>query len=359
MRKLHIYLGLSLGLLFSIVGLSGSILVFYVEIDALLNHGKLKPAATYNIEYEDAYKTLQSAFPELDGVWRLEINGATDAIAARYYKPPQTRDKDFAPLMVWLSNDGSHVIRQDYWGQYAMTFIYDLHYRLLAGEVGGKILGYSSLLIIVFLIAGFLTWLPRKGQMHQAIKFKSNSGTIRRLYDIHKLSGVYSLFFLLILTITGVMLELPKESEFLLGKFIAPISEFKTPISRESNLRNVTIDAAINKVNATIPDSEVKWIETPAKNSQFYKMRLKTKEDPSNRFPHSFAYINKTTGNIEKVYLYKNQSSSSKIMNWLHTLHDGTLIGIYSRLCYVLIGFLPVILYITGIMRYIIRIQRK
>lgn len=359
MRKLHIYLGLTLGLLFSVIGLSGSILVFYVEIDALLNHVKLKPAATRNIQYEDAYKTLQGAFPELDGAWRLEINGATDEIAARYYKPPQTRDKDFAPLMVWLSNDGRNVMRQDYWGQYAMTFIYDMHYRLLAGEAGGVILGYLSLLIIIFLIAGLITWLPRKGKIHQAIKFKPNSGTIRRLYDIHKLSGVYSLFFLLLLTITGVMLELPKESEFLLGKFVAPISEIKAPIARESNLRNVTIDAAINNVKANIPNSEVKWIETPAKNSQFYKMRLKTKEDPSNRFPHSFAYINKTNGNIEMVYLYNNQSSSSKIMNWLHTLHDGTLLGIYSRILYVLIGLLPMILYITGIARYIIRKQRK
>ena len=35
--KLHLYIGLSLGFIFVLAGLTGSLLVFYVEIDELLN----------------------------------------------------------------------------------------------------------------------------------------------------------------------------------------------------------------------------------------------------------------------------------------------------------------------------------
>ena len=34
---IHLYLGLSLGLLFVLAGLTGSLLVFYVELDEIIN----------------------------------------------------------------------------------------------------------------------------------------------------------------------------------------------------------------------------------------------------------------------------------------------------------------------------------
>ncbi|WP_225305756.1 PepSY-associated TM helix domain-containing protein [Pseudoalteromonas sp. TAB23] len=36
-RRLHLYLGLSVGVLLAIISLSGSVLVYYPQIDSLLN----------------------------------------------------------------------------------------------------------------------------------------------------------------------------------------------------------------------------------------------------------------------------------------------------------------------------------
>ncbi|WP_232785090.1 MULTISPECIES: PepSY-associated TM helix domain-containing protein [unclassified Pseudoalteromonas] len=36
-RRLHLYLGLSVGVLLTIISLSGSVLVYYPQIDSLLN----------------------------------------------------------------------------------------------------------------------------------------------------------------------------------------------------------------------------------------------------------------------------------------------------------------------------------
>jgi uncharacterized iron-regulated membrane protein len=64
---------------------------------------------------------------------------------ARYYNPPETAGRDFAPMLVWLAPDGSRILRRDYWGDTAMTFLYDLHYRLLMGTTGAVPVSYTHL----------------------------------------------------------------------------------------------------------------------------------------------------------------------------------------------------------------------
>lgn len=99
-RRLHLYLGLSVGVLLTIITLSGSILVYYPQIDLLLN-----PAndATTNIKtpnWDQAYNTLRANFPSKQGPWRLENTGINSVIPARYYNPTETKEQGFAPLMV-------------------------------------------------------------------------------------------------------------------------------------------------------------------------------------------------------------------------------------------------------------------
>jgi uncharacterized iron-regulated membrane protein len=142
-RKVHLWLGLSLGALFVLLGLTGSVLVFYTEIDRQLNPALAVAAAPP--DWDQAVRTLRTAFPDKQGPWRLEVTQDRGAIPARYYNPPETAGRAFAPMMVWLSPDGRHVLRQDFWGDYAMTWIYDWgrHHRVvgrhlarLAGQWG-------------------------------------------------------------------------------------------------------------------------------------------------------------------------------------------------------------------------------
>nr|WP_302051660.1 PepSY domain-containing protein [Sphingopyxis sp. BSNA05] len=105
------------------------------------------------------------------GPWRFEVTGKPGAIPARYYNPPERAGHDFRPMMVWLSPDGSQILRRDYWGEYAVTFIYDLHYRLLLGETGGAILGWLGFVLLALLLSGLWAWWPR-GSWRKALRLK-------------------------------------------------------------------------------------------------------------------------------------------------------------------------------------------
>ncbi|WP_257324034.1 PepSY domain-containing protein [Pseudoalteromonas rhizosphaerae] len=116
-RRLHLWLGLSLGMFFVILCLSGAALVYYPQIDTWL-HPELANAAQQPCDYNTALKTLRMQYPDKLGPWRFEVTPEQQFIPARYYNPQETQGQDFAPMMVWLSADGSTLLRQSFWGDY-------------------------------------------------------------------------------------------------------------------------------------------------------------------------------------------------------------------------------------------------
>ncbi|WP_341714027.1 PepSY domain-containing protein, partial [Erythrobacter sp.] len=212
-RRLHLWLGLSLGGLLALLGLTGSILAFYPELDAVL-HPEIRAEASGPPDWDRAVATVRAAYPDKEGSWRFEVTDQAGAIPARYYEPPERPGYAFRPMMVWLSPNGGAVLRRDYWGEYAVTFLYDLHYRLLLGEMGGTVLGWIGFALLALLLTGLWAWWPRiwsRESWGKALRFKRGAPPQRALRDWHKLTGLFGIAFLLILTVTGIMLELPDE----------------------------------------------------------------------------------------------------------------------------------------------------
>ncbi len=104
-RNVHISFGLVFDLLFVLTGLTGSVLVFYIEIDEWLN-----PELTFSPtkepwrSYEDMFQALRTAHPPRDHAWRLEVPSSQGRMmTTRYYKLKETADISVAPLMVWIN----------------------------------------------------------------------------------------------------------------------------------------------------------------------------------------------------------------------------------------------------------------
>ncbi|UJX27543.1 PepSY domain-containing protein (plasmid) [Pseudoalteromonas sp. CF6-2] len=363
-RRIHKWLGLSLGLLFCVIALTGSLLVFYDELDQSLNisHSKLQSNASPN--FSNALNTLRKQYPDKLGSWRFEVTANAELIPARYYNPPETQHLEFAPLMVWLSRDGNTILRHDYWGQYLMTWLYNLHFTLLLGNTGTWLLGYAGLAILYLLFSGLFAWWPKRGQWQRQIKFKKRPSPIGRLYDWHKLLGLIFIIPLVILSVTGVMLALPKESTAILIKITGPIDTAEAPVNPYGTDADNTIiepNTALSLALNTLPNSRGAWIETPATNGNpfYYRVRVQTKGDPSRRFPHSYVYIDGHTGEISEVFDYQKQGTSTTILNWLHPIHDGSFLNLTGRITWLFSGLAVGVLFILGAMRWFIRNQHK
>lgn len=356
-RRLHLCLGLSLGGLFVLLGLTGSVLVFYTEIDQWL-HPEIQVAQRDSIDWDRAVQTVRTAFPDKDGPWRFEVTGDDAVIPARYYNPPETADRDFAPMLVWLSPDGRGVLRADYWGDTAMTFIYDLHYRLLLEKTGGVIVGYAGIGLFVLLLSGLWAWWPKVG-WRKALRYKSGAAPIRALRDQHKLAGLLALPMLLLLTVTGVMLALPDESDAVLAAAAGPVDVSPKPVSTQSSGTQIALSNAMQRAEAALPAGRIAWMEIPGPGNGAFRIRLQMPGDPSQRFPHSFVWIDQYRGNVLAITDARKAGVSTSINNWLHPLHDGSAGGLMLRIIAALVGLFPLILFVTGFRRWQQRRRRR
>ena len=225
LHGLHQWTGLSLGLIFVLLGLSGSWLAFYPELDQLLHPEQVAAPGAGAIPLAPVVAALRAAEPGRPGPWRIELPRWEGApIGARYYHPAETRERHFAPLMLTLDPHSLRLSRKYFWGEDPSTWIYDLHYTLLLGDLGRTLLGGVAGLLLLLLLSGLLLWWPRPGRWRGALSIKAGAVWKRRIYDWHVKPGVYTLVLMLPLTLTGLMLVVPH--------WFAPLIEGLGPVSR-------------------------------------------------------------------------------------------------------------------------------
>ena len=352
LTALHRWLGLGLGLLFVLLGATGSLLVFYVEADRALNPQQQLPATTGQPRsLDDIVALLQAAHPQRHGGWRLELPLTPEQpLQARYYQPEETAGRDFAPLMVTVDPYRLAILQERFWGAYAATWIYDLHFNLLLDRNGRFILGLAALALLALILIGLLLWWPAPGRRKAALRPHLGPAGPRRIYDLHVLAGVYGLPLLLLLTVTGAVLEQPDWFKPLLARF-SPVEAGPRPVAEHGAVL-IGPQQALHIAQAALPDAEVRWLETPAAGGGFYRLRLYQPGDPSRRFPHSLIWIDAERGEVLAVREARRDSAADTFFNWLHPLHNGEAFGLGGRLLVALAGLLPGLLFVSGLWRW-------
>ena len=353
--NVHLYLGLSIGLVFVLAGLTGSALVFYVELDEWLNpelHISAETAQQTQQPYETWLQALKQAHPERTGAWRIELPRHVKAMAtARYYKPKETQHLQFAPYMVSINPYTAQVVSNRFWGQFLMTWLYDLHYSLLLDNMGKTIMGIIGFVLLIILITGVYLWLPRPNKWRIALSFKRHSSIARFIFDLHKINGIYGLVLLLLLTLTGILLELPDTFNPLINQ-VSPLSQLpKVQSTPRKNIR-ITVDTAVKVALQQYPQAQLRWIETPNSIEGCYRIMLYQSGEPSLRFPKTMVWIDQYTGQVLANKNAKHSSAGDVFITWLHPLHSGEIAGLTGRWLIFISGFLPAVLYVTGFIRW-------
>ncbi|GFE72981.1 PepSY domain-containing protein [Novosphingobium sp. TCA1] len=357
-RKVHLWLGLTLGGFFALLGLTGSALVFYQAIDGYL-HPEIRvetsqPALGWNSPVWDrALTTLHARWPDRKGNWRFEVTGEPGALPVRY-QPPHAGHHD-RRVMVWLSPDGRTILREAVWGEYLMTFIYDLHMQLALGETGHAAVGWIGVGLVFLLATGLWAWWPR-ASWRKAFRYKHEGSPSRRLRDIHKLAGLGGLALLLMLAITGAMLALPGQTGAVMAPILGTAKAEPAPHSSGRTGRQVPIRQALIAAHAELPDARIAWVEAPGPGDGAFMVRMQQPDDPSFRFPHSFVFVDQYDGQVLRVDDSRQAEPAALVTNWLHPLHDGSIGGLFLRVLLVGIGLIPGLLFLTGLWRW--RMQR-
>lgn len=353
--RVHLYLGLTVGLLFALLGLTGSLLVFYLDIDAFANPAtQVSGSPTVSINPDHVIEKLRSEFPGRSGPWRIEMPlHPKDPVRARYYRPAERPAEVFAPLLVTLNPQSLQVTSQRFWGDSGTTWIYDLHYSLLFGPQGQVWVGFLGMALALSLTAGLALWWPSLRNTRKALNPVIRSGRVKRVYDLHVLSGVYSFLLMLMLSATGVALVWPQELRSMLSLVTtvqAPPRSWEAAEPLDGGVLNLQQAAVIAQQN--FPKSELRWLESSGQKGEAVSVRLYQPGEPGRRFPKTQLWFHPQTGAVLAVRDGLHLPWSEALLNWMHPLHNGEGLGFLGRVLVSLTGLLLPCLWITGLIRW-------
>lgn len=349
----HLYLGLLLGGFLVLLGVTGSLLVFYLEIDRSINPAiSVQPGRANPPSLEAVLRKLQSDFPDKPSGWRIELPlSHSQPIMARYMNPKEKALVHFAPLVVTLDPCTLQITSARFWGDFAMTWIYDLHYTLLLDDVGKTIQAGVSILAFVSIFSGLYLWWPKNGNFKAALVIRKNAHFVRRIYDWHKIAGLSGFVFIFMLTLTGLMLEKPHWFDSALA-WTSPLRQTDHYQSQPGHYPRLGMDDIAGIVGKQFPHAELRWVYTPEDSLGVYQVRMYQKIEPGRRFPKTTIWLDQYTGKVLAVRDAGKDAIGDQILAWLHPLHNGEAFGLAGRWLVFFSGLLPLILFVSGFIRW-------
>ncbi|PHJ53439.1 peptidase [Nostoc linckia z18] len=353
---LHQYIGLFVGLVLVIVGLTGSLLVFEQDFDHFAiaqQYGHITPQKV-QLSPEFMVNKIRDTYAQ-----RKDLN------FFRIYLP----DAPDAPYLGQLAtNDGqrTEVFLNPYTGEIMgerqrdktlFGIVLELHYSLMAGETGVIIVGITAFLMCILTITGLILW-PGWRKLIAGFKIKLDAHPKRANFDIHKVAGIITVVFLFLTGSTGFcwnFYDLTEPIIYAVTFTQKPPEPVSQPLAGQSLL---SLTQQLKIANAALPDAVTKSIYFPKLPEDPLQIRMKLPQESSD-YGDSNVYLDQYSGKVLRVDNALKLPLGDRVLNSFTPLHYGTFGGLLTQILYVFLGLAPLILFITGLTMWRYRQQRK
>ncbi|MFC3149792.1 PepSY-associated TM helix domain-containing protein [Litoribrevibacter euphylliae] len=319
----HSFIGLKLSLLFSIVLITGAIAVFAEEIDWLFySEVRVSPVGE-KLNEGEVFDKLKAAMPDV---------GLSNYITAN------DREYSAAQALMTLPEGGFKKVWIDpYTGEVQGVtnfltvgeFFSILHKNLFMPLIGRALVNVFGVLCLIGLISGLLSYRKFWREFFKMPRTNRNLRVF--LGDLHKLIGLWSLWFVLIIGVSGSwwfyqnpLVRYDLAPQFLPDRVIEPQltqqdleklgSGIPTPLSSKE---------IVEAVKEHDPDFVPHLLNPPQHNGQAYTVRG-TKHDLLVSKWSSSYYVHPYTGEIIGKRLAEDYPAISRVDWSMIPLHYGT-----------------------------------
>lgn len=359
-RFLHKWLSIPIGIVITIICLTGAILVFQDEIEILEN------SSLYNInDVSESKIPLDKLVPFLNGKSAKEV-------ASVQISPNESRTY----ILTMKKDSKTKYFVNQYTGTLVGSLssengtfktIKNLHTSLGINDksLGRKIIGTCTLLFVVILISGFILWVPRSGKkISSNLKITFNKGLPRTMYTLHNTLGFYACLILLLCALTGMMWSFGWYRNGILSFFKEDVQQGKKSLKKEILLPKSKDMGTMNKGGKAMYYTHWQSLfdEIDAMyNSQYQYIQISNGSvsvQVNSRSNDRYTF-NKNTGQIMKTSLYEDKTSTVKVMGWVNSLHMGDYWGMWSKILTFIAALIGATLPITGYYLFYIKQRNR
>lgn len=352
---IHMWVGLVLGVLCAVLGLSGSLLVYDDVVTKLLDpppfattRGAPLPLAMI----ADAARGAAQSKGITPGQLQISLpHTITEAVAVRVgqISPMGTMGAQRGPrtrgLQVFIDPVSGQVLdTRTQIGPSIVRFAHQLHGNFLLGRDGRTIVvGWLGVAMLALGASGLVLWWPRRGQWKYAFGVRASATGLRFHRELHAATGIWIFLVFMIVSYSGLVLAWPQ----LLGAGGGRGGPAMAPLTASTNAP-IGPDRALALAKAAMPGVEPDSVTVPARHDQpitvnflvHDAVRASVLIDPWH----------------DKVIAVRDNSSS--FLAWMRPVHQGSGLGVVWRFLVFLSGLVPTLFVVTGIIMWMKKRRR-
>jgi len=359
----HLYLGLFVGALLVVFGLTGSILVFWQEIDEWLNPRLLTVTVPSGSQAgESGYRPLGEILAAAEQVapgsrvTQVYGPGSHEGVFAVYADQPT---KAWARIFVdpyRARVTGVRSYGADEWVPSSfMDVAFALHYTLFLGETGVTVAGIAAVLLILSLVTGIIAWWPRAGQWRQAFVIRRPTSQTRLNFDLHKTISLYTLVVLGAVLLSGVDMNLNGPYVWMVQLFSpATRGPAQAPQSTPAlGVGPIGGERAVAAAAAAYPEGQLSSVAMPDSATGVYLVGRRQVPGLSAFWSERTVTIDQYSGAILDVRdPTTRRSAGETFLDWQWPLHSGQGFGMTGRLLVFFSGLACPVIYATGFLMW-------
>ena len=385
-NDIHLWIGLTSGLIIFVVCLSGTIYTYNTEIRELASpHLHYVKAGTAKMKIDELVGSIKQIYPgTITAVIVPNDPTRSYEIALR---PPNDKSRGGITYYMnpytgaLLGTNGTKTKTDEFMGN-----LFSLHRWLLLDKIeqpiigslenrklGSYITGAATILFTIGLLTGLVIWFPRKiRSWRQGLKIKFSSNWKRINHDMHNSLGLYAFVFLFLMGITGPQWSFEWYRTGL-RKALGTYQEAPAQASKDSNQGKQNESKAASNENSAIPFLSIEEYLAAASSALpyqgDYRLSFPTSgEEPIRISSYKTGFfapaaadqitINVSDASIMSLELFKDKPFNERVSGSIKALHVGNIYGQFSKLIYFITCLIATSLPITGTLIWINKMKK-
>lgn len=335
LRWLHRWLGLTLGLFISIIGLTGSWLIYDREI----------ATPEYVLETNKAALPLQSLF--LEARSKLPVDQDVQVLFPKTsVLPYEFKTKEKQIVINQYTGEILATRSSNYW---PFGWLLHLHSELLLGKPGKQITGWLGIGLILITVIGIYLWRPKKWR--SGFRMRLNKSRVVSHFDMHRLVGILSAPILIVALVTGVSLSLSQFTSTIVNNVFSHPADVPPLIELQTQNQQASLDALLLNAKHAIQNGRVYSMLVPALPIKPVLVRVKRAHDPH---PNglNLVYLHPQSGEIVETKIINQADPAKRWFNWAFPIHTGQVLPGHLWLLFA-VGLMPTFLMLTGVYLYL------
>ncbi len=344
--KLHSITGLISGLFILLLSLSGSVLVFHDELDALQTPKINTVENVPLLSTDSCYRKIQKEYPDaLISSCSIPQNTSAAFVFTIY---DLGYNQGLEPLQVFIHPQTAEILKtrggsEDMQSNF-MSWLAAFHNSFHLHKKGELLLGIFGIAFLISIITG--TVLYRKSII-AVLSFRKKAF---RWENLHQLIGVYALLFNLVIAITGSWMQryVFKKDFFTSSAYI--------PEVKASPFLPFSMSKAFNDIKKQYPgfsEYVIYFAQSNKGSTAVYG------SNAANSFIHSKKFADviflDSTGKVSNTRFVNEVSAADRYDIINSQVHFGKYGGLPVKIIYSLLGLMSAILSITGALLWIKR----